>query len=345
LLTQLTCALYWFNPLVWLAAHDMRSEREQACDDLVVSAGARPTSYAEEILRIAAGHSTNIFEPCGAIAMARPSRLEGRLLAILDDTRNRRTLSPLATTTAMLLLTAVLIPVSMLHSELSPPVGQPELPQAQLRQAEDLVAWWRAEGNAADSVGAHDGKTPFGSRFAEGIVGQAFDFTRNNTSEHALQRISVPDSPSFQLVEAMTLEAWIYPRRYGGIVMIRGDDRAGLDNWHLDLIKQGYLCFSFNAADNRSAGIGAPIQLGQWQHVVATFDHGTMNLHINGVLVAHTTTELRPVAVLDPSADAAIGIGNAGGRYYNMPFDGLIDEVRVYNRALSESEIAESLAR
>jgi hypothetical protein len=266
--------------------------------------------------------------------MARPSRLEGRLRAILDHTRNRGRLTPLATTTAVLLIASVLIPLSMLQSKLSPPIVN----------AHDLIAWWRAEGDAKDSVGEHDGTVAFGARYAEGINGQAFDFTRS-AREHVRQRVSIPDNPAFELSESMTLEAWIFPRRYGGIVLIRGDDRGGLDNWHLDLIKQGYLSYSFNAADNRSAGVSAPIQLGQWQHVVASFDRGAINLHINGVLVAHTNTDLRPVAVLDPTNDPAIGIGNAGGTYNNMPFDGLIDEVRIYSRALSENEIAESLAR
>ncbi len=101
--------------------------------------------------------------------------------------------------------------------------------------------------------------------------------------------------------------------------------------------------YSFNTADNQSAGIRAPIQLHQLQQLTVTFDRGVMKLYINGVLLSEGTTDLRPIAVLDPHENPAIGIGNAGGKHYNMPFDGLIADVRIYNRVLSEAEIGESL--
>ena len=54
LVTQLACALYWFNPFVWFAARQMIAERERACDDVVLRHGARPSDYAEQLLHIAA---------------------------------------------------------------------------------------------------------------------------------------------------------------------------------------------------------------------------------------------------------------------------------------------------
>jgi hypothetical protein len=88
LVTQLACTLYWFNPLIWIAARHLRSERERACDDMVLRAGARPSIYASHLLDIARDVRPNI-RPSAALAMARPSELEGRLLAVLAEARAR----------------------------------------------------------------------------------------------------------------------------------------------------------------------------------------------------------------------------------------------------------------
>jgi beta-lactamase regulating signal transducer with metallopeptidase domain len=85
-----TCAMYWFNPLAWWAMSRLRSEREQACDDLVLEAGERPSSYAAELLGVARSLRPVRARAPAAMAMARPSGLERRLLAILDARCNRR---------------------------------------------------------------------------------------------------------------------------------------------------------------------------------------------------------------------------------------------------------------
>ncbi|MEP6619569.1 MAG: HEAT repeat domain-containing protein [bacterium] len=82
-LGRLTCAVYWFHPLVWTAAKKLRNESERACDDLALSCGTRATDYAEHLLDIVTsvrGDST----PLVALAMARRKEFEGRMLAILD---------------------------------------------------------------------------------------------------------------------------------------------------------------------------------------------------------------------------------------------------------------------
>jgi beta-lactamase regulating signal transducer with metallopeptidase domain len=74
-LTQLACAWHWFNPLVWFAVRRLRLERERACDDLVLSAGVRPSEYAEHLLNVATTLAQDSWAHGSAVAMARPGGL------------------------------------------------------------------------------------------------------------------------------------------------------------------------------------------------------------------------------------------------------------------------------
>jgi beta-lactamase regulating signal transducer with metallopeptidase domain len=88
-LGRIACAIYWFHPLVWTAARRLRSESEQACDDLALVFGARPSDYAEHLLDIVTcvrDHNT----PSIALAMAHRKEFEGRMLAILNPDLRRR---------------------------------------------------------------------------------------------------------------------------------------------------------------------------------------------------------------------------------------------------------------
>jgi HEAT repeat protein/beta-lactamase regulating signal transducer with metallopeptidase domain len=88
-LGRIACALYWFHPLVWTAARRLRAESEQACDDLALTFGARPSDYAEHLLDIVTcvrDHNT----PSVALAMAHRKEFEGRMLAILNPELRRR---------------------------------------------------------------------------------------------------------------------------------------------------------------------------------------------------------------------------------------------------------------
>jgi beta-lactamase regulating signal transducer with metallopeptidase domain len=83
-IAQLACAVYWFNPLVWYAAAGLARERERACDDEVLRFGAKPSAYATLLLDLAR-KPASAWTPQAALSMARPSAIEGRLLAILAD--------------------------------------------------------------------------------------------------------------------------------------------------------------------------------------------------------------------------------------------------------------------
>ena len=103
-------AVHWFNPLAWYAAHRVRIESERACDDAVLRRGARASDYAEHLLSIAGSGAAAV--PAAALAMARPSAFEGRLLAILEPDLERSALSRLRVAAATLLFLAVILPLA-----------------------------------------------------------------------------------------------------------------------------------------------------------------------------------------------------------------------------------------
>ncbi|EEF57330.1 M56 family metallopeptidase, partial [Pedosphaera parvula] len=106
---NLVRAFYWFNPLVWLAARQMCLERERACDDLVLSAGARPSEYAGHLLEIARQFA---YAPrVEAIAMARPSSLERRLRVIVDASHRPSRLRPASAFAILIMVSALALGV------------------------------------------------------------------------------------------------------------------------------------------------------------------------------------------------------------------------------------------
>jgi beta-lactamase regulating signal transducer with metallopeptidase domain len=110
LLAQIVLGLQWFNPLVWLAVRRMRLEREHACDDFVlVAAGARASRYADDLLGLARRLTRPTAPAAAALAMARRSELEGRLLAILDPAMKRTAIrrARVAMLTAVVILFAM----------------------------------------------------------------------------------------------------------------------------------------------------------------------------------------------------------------------------------------------
>jgi HEAT repeat protein/beta-lactamase regulating signal transducer with metallopeptidase domain len=117
-IAQLACALYWFNPLAWIAARRVRTERERACDDLVLASGTRGSDYAEELLEIARGMRSGrypAFLAGATLAMAHRSQLEGRLMAILDPKVPRSSVSRVTTVLAATAVACALPPLASLQ--------------------------------------------------------------------------------------------------------------------------------------------------------------------------------------------------------------------------------------
>jgi HEAT repeat protein/beta-lactamase regulating signal transducer with metallopeptidase domain len=116
LMSQLACALHWFNPLVWLGARRLRAESERACDDLVLRAGTTPSEYAGHLIDIVrtAGRS---WTPAAALPMARRSEFEGRLLAILEPGVKRHGPTPTAVVFVVLAVALTSVPLAAMGPE------------------------------------------------------------------------------------------------------------------------------------------------------------------------------------------------------------------------------------
>ena len=89
---NLACAIYWFNPFVWITAARLRAEAERACDDWVLRAGMRASTYADHLLDMVRTIG-RLHTPAVALPMAQRSTFEGRLLAILEPGLNRNGLT------------------------------------------------------------------------------------------------------------------------------------------------------------------------------------------------------------------------------------------------------------
>ena len=121
LVAHVACALYWFHPLVWLAATRLREERERACDDQVLRAGATPSAYATHLLEIARTLRAARATALASVAMARPAQLATRLIDVLDTRRRRDTLSPRVALPAWLAAIAVVVPLAAIAPRVAEP--------------------------------------------------------------------------------------------------------------------------------------------------------------------------------------------------------------------------------
>jgi PKD repeat protein len=149
--------------------------------------------------------------------------------------------------------------------------------------------------------------------------------------------VTVPDAPSLDLTTGMTLEAWVYPTvtLTGWRPVIQKEGPEGQD---------GVAYFLQANSDVNQPAIGMFINseeilyghtrlvAGSWTHLAATYDGTWQRLYINGVEVAQ-----RVQTGLIASSSSALRIG--GDSVWKQYFQGRIDEVRIYNRALSVSEI------
>jgi TonB family protein len=117
LLARAALGLNWWNPLAWIGWREFLKERERAADDLVLNAGERASEYAGHLLEIARSMQSARPTAWAAVAMARRSQIEGRLLAILDSGVNRKEAGKAAVAVAAAIAVALIAPFAALRAQ------------------------------------------------------------------------------------------------------------------------------------------------------------------------------------------------------------------------------------
>ena len=190
-----------------------------------------------------------------------------------------------------------------------------------------LMNWWPGNGNANDIVSGVNGTMRNGATFASGKVNQAFSLDGAN------DYVAVSNTSSLQ-ISTGTLEAWIRTTNSGGdfrgIVVKRGAYGLFLQNGVL-------VTHDWGSGQTRSTGVN--LADGQFHHVAMTFQSGVNGgtiIYADGAPVLTTT-----MTVLNQVQALVIGAGDPGTIQF---FDGIIDEAKLYNRALSGGEIQASFS-
>jgi len=127
----------------------------------------------------------------------------------------------------------------------------------------------------------------------------------------------------------MTLEAWVNPSLLNGVW--RDVIYKGPDNYYLEADSTNAKPATRATSGGALFGTGA-LTTNTWTHLAGTYDGATLRLHVNGVQVS-SRAQTGPIAV----STNPLQIG--GDTIYGQYFQGKIDEIRIYNRALSPTQI------
>lgn len=204
------------------------------------------------------------------------------------------------------------------------------------------IAWLAGDGSANDSAGTNNGMLQAGAKFVVGKVGQAFSIGANSSDDN----VRLNSNGIFRNLSDAAIEAWIFPRGSGSVGgnSIFFEDVGITPGTRFQMLRNtngSIQIFGRDAAGtiiNVSTPAGAA-PLNAWTHVAGVYEAGVgAKIYINGTLSA----TLNNPALTNFSADnsARVRIGAAGNTDTVFgEFNGDIDEISFYNRALTEEEI------
>jgi hypothetical protein len=203
----------------------------------------------------------------------------------------------------------------------------------------DLIGHYKFDGNANDSSGNNAHGTVNGALFTgsipgtSGRIGQAAFFDKIDDA------IVIPHHQRQLLTSGFTISAWVRPNTtgenpYGRIVDKSTATSGGLDGYALYMSNGSKVSMTVDSTTAVISTDGS-VPFGQWTHVVATVSNtGATTIYTNGTVnVTGTTGPLSGIVTINP-----LTIGNRSNAT-DRTFDGLIDDVRIYNRVLSQSEV------
>lgn len=219
-------------------------------------------------------------------------------------------------------------------------------------QTSGLVSWWPAEGNADDVQDGNDGTLHGGVSFVSGQVGLAFRFDGSKGTG-----VEIGDKANLESLPAITIETWVCTTDSTGdrpFISKHFSSKFGnTPSWVLRTYWQhdlGTVGFGVDTNRGRRITIGelesaTSIADGRFHHVAGTYDGNDLRLYIDGVLEASA-----PLAGTINNSTNEVFIGQYGSGSHpslledRVSFNGLIDEVKVYDRELSASEIESTIA-
>jgi hypothetical protein len=231
------------------------------------------------------------------------------------------------------LLTGLLAPVT---ARLSPRISAATRNHNCIHLPSGQVSWWPAEETADDFVDDNDGTLQNGVTFSSGIVGRAFKF--DGTSGY----VSVENSANLMLINAITIEAWFKTRSTSGQAILYKHGADGDRSYGLQIVNQMADFFVVSGGVTRNHLGVTNVADGRWHYIVGVFDGPTLRheLYVDGVLENNLTPSYNSIDV----STVPIWIGAGAGTTSAAPnvafFSGSIDEVAIFDRALSAREIA-----
>ncbi|MFC1918348.1 LamG domain-containing protein [Chloroflexota bacterium] len=221
------------------------------------------------------------------------------------------------------------------------------LSSAALATTDGLISWWRAGGDATDAVGTNDGVLVNGASFADGKVGQAFSFDGTD------QFVEVPDAPNLNPTEQLTMAAWVFPiavEDTNDIIINKETGSPFVIQYEMSVRQfndtSGTYIYMFHLGGvsgfpNDGAGwvSGGQVPLNAWSHVALTFDGSLAKAYINGTVTKTFTGLSGNIRVTSGPLRIGTRSDNIIATHPDVFFNGLIDEVKIFDRALSGGEI------